>query len=68
MKRTTFDCFMSLRRRVSSSSGVSTAGEGAAGDFSERERGTIDCAEPTCLSMASVRARASAPEMRESKV
>jgi hypothetical protein len=73
MKSTTIDCVMSLRRRSSSSSGVSTfstAGEagGSAGNLSERESGVVDSAEPTCAPMALERAEASAPVMRFSKV
>ena len=70
MKSTTFDCVMSLRRRSSSSFGVSTfsTAGGAAGNLSERASGVVDPAEPTCVPMALVRAEASAPVMRPSKV
>ena len=70
MKRTTVDLLMSPRKRWLSSSSVSnfSAAGGGAGDLSVWESGGVELDELTCFAMVSVRAWASAPIMRASKV
>jgi len=71
MKRSTVDWFMRVRRRALRSSGVSDVVP-VGGDLSVCGSGGVAVglrpAASPCVSMAAVRARASAPTMRESSV